>query len=264
MTQTVATGRHRSAGRHNPLIEIKGIVARAGDTGVKASAVLAASGGLVAAFALPAQAAPSTPSTTGSSAATLTLEKSPAERSAAGVVQAEAPAVAAPALAAPADAEATVTGVTAEPIPAPEPEPVVVAAPAAQASNGGTTSTTQAAAPAPTVNIPSNSGIVSIAASLTGIWYVYGGSTPAGFDCSGFVQYIYAQAGISIPRTSSAQQAAATPVSNPQPGDLIFFGYPAYHVGIYIGNGQMIDSLKTGTQSGVRTVWTTDVNYGRF
>ncbi len=258
MTQIVDAGRHRSSGRHNPLTEIKGIMARAGDTGVKASAVLAASGGLVAAFALPAQAAPATPDSTGPSTATLTLEKSPAERSAAGVVAAEAPAIAAPALAAPADAEATVSGVTAEAIP--EPEPVVAVAQAQAASVAG------GAAPTPTatVNIPANSGIVGIAASLTGIWYVYGGSTPAGFDCSGFTSYVYAQAGISIPRTSSAQQAAATPVSNPQPGDLIFFGYPAYHVGIYIGNNQMIDALKTGTQIGVRDVWTTDVSYGRF
>ena len=52
---------------------------------------------------------------------------------------------------------------------------------------------------------PSGNDIVSIALSLTGIPYVYGGSTPAGFDCSGFTQYVYARAGISIPRTSGAQ-----------------------------------------------------------
>ena len=89
---------------------------------------------------------------------------------------------------------------------------------------------------------PGSAGVLGIAASLAGIYYVYGGTTTAGFDCSGFTQYVFAQVGISLPRTSQAQQAAATPVSNPQPGDLVFFGYPAGHVGIYAGNGMMWDS----------------------
>lgn len=136
----------------------------------------------------------------------------------------------------------------AEPVqaePEPEPEPVQQAAAAQQA------------APAPT------GGILSIAAAYTGIYYVYGGATPAGFDCSGYTQYVFGQAGISLPRTAAAQQAAATPVSNPQPGDLVFYGYPAYHVGIYAGNGMMYDSGKPGIPSQLRAVFGGVSGYGR-
>ena len=115
----------------------------------------------------------------------------------------------------------------------------------------------QQAAPAPT------GGILGIAAAYTGIYYVYGGSTPAGFDCSGYTQYVFAQAGISLPRSAAAQQAAATPVSNPQPGDLVFFGYPAYHVGIYAGNGMMYDSGKPGIPTQLRPVFSGVSGYGR-
>ncbi|WP_235585584.1 C40 family peptidase, partial [Serinicoccus chungangensis] len=75
-----------------------------------------------------------------------------------------------------------------------------------------------AAAPAPT------GGVLGVAAGLVGTPYQWGGSTPAGFDCSGFTSYVFAAVGISLPRTAAAQQAAATPVSNPQPGDLVFYG----------------------------------------
>ncbi len=250
MAHTAGQGRHRTPGRHNPLAEISGIVVRAGDTGVKASAVLAASGGLVAAFALPAQAAPAV--TKASSTATLTVEKL-AQVHQRVVTE---PAVVAPALAAPMTVG--LTGVTVEEKPPPPPPPVVVI----PATNTGGRSA--AAAPAQAVTIAANSGIAGIAQSLLGIPYVYGGATPSGFDCSGFTSYVYARAGISIPRTASAQQAAATRVSNPQPGDLVFFGYPAYHVGIYVGNGMMADSGRTGTLTSVRAIWDSSATFGRF
>ena len=63
---------------------------------------------------------------------------------------------------------------------------------------------------------------------------------------------------------TGAQQAAATPVSNPQPGDLVFFGSPAYHVGIYAGNGMIYDAGNPGTDTTKRAIWTDDVSYGRF
>ncbi|MDQ6714737.1 MAG: C40 family peptidase, partial [Actinomycetota bacterium] len=92
-----------------------------------------------------------------------------------------------------------------------------------------------------------------------------GGTTPSGFDCSGYTSYVFREAGISLPRTAEAQRQAATPVSNPQPGDLIFFGYPAYHVGIYAGPGKLYDSPRTGSYSGLKSIWTSkDVSYGRF
>lgn len=105
---------------------------------------------------------------------------------------------------------------------------------------------------------------MSTAKSYIGTPYVYGGTTPSGFDCSGFTQYVFAQHGKSLPRTAEQQRQAATPVSNPQPGDLVFFGAPAYHMGIYAGNGQIIDAGSSGSTVKQRDIWTTAVTYGRF
>jgi cell wall-associated NlpC family hydrolase len=93
---------------------------------------------------------------------------------------------------------------------------------------------------------PGHSGVVAIAQQYLGVPYVYGGSTPSGFDCSGFTMYCYAQLGIGLPHNAAAQQASVSAVSSPQPGDLVFFGYPAYHVGIYVGGGSMINAPHTG------------------
>lgn len=124
-----------------------------------------------------------------------------------------------------------------------------------------------AAAPAPAAPAPApaaNGSIVGIAASLSGIPYVWGGTSLRGFDCAGFTQYVYAQAGKSIPRTANGQQAAAIRVTDPQPGDLVFFGYPAYHVGIYAGPGKLYDAQRTGTFTGLHNIWTRPSGYGRF
>lgn len=94
--------------------------------------------------------------------------------------------------------------------------------------------------------------------------YVYGGTSPSGFDCSGYIQYVFAQNGKDIPRTTQAQRAAATPVSEPQPGDLVFFGSSTYHAGIYAGDGQMYDAGNSGSPVQKRDIWTDDVSYGRF
>lgn len=74
---------------------------------------------------------------------------------------------------------------------------------------------------------------------------------------------MFAQVGISLPRTASAQQAMAIPVSSPQPGDLVFYGSPAYHIGIYAGNGMMYDSGKPGIPSQLRPVFGGVTGYGR-
>ncbi|HWI49431.1 MAG TPA: NlpC/P60 family protein [Rummeliibacillus sp.] len=87
------------------------------------------------------------------------------------------------------------------------------------------------------------SDIVSTAKNYLGIPYVYGGTTPSGFDCSGFTRYVYAKHGISLPRTSRAQRAAVKYTNNPQPGDLVFFnvgGGAITHVAIYAGNGMLV------------------------
>jgi len=87
--------------------------------------------------------------------------------------------------------------------------------------------------------------VVATAKKYIGVPYVWGGESPSGFDCSGFVQYVMSQNGISVPRTTSAQYSGGTSVSSPQVGDLVFFttykSGPS-HVGIYIGNGQFIQA----------------------
>ena len=89
------------------------------------------------------------------------------------------------------------------------------------------------------------SGIVETARQYLGASYVYGGSSPSGFDCSGFDQYVYKQHGISLPRVAGDQANVGTRVDSPAPGDLVFFTRAAgsgeiSHVGIYIGNNTFI------------------------
>lgn len=105
-----------------------------------------------------------------------------------------------------------------------------------------------------TYTAPSSSSkgqtIVNNAKKYLGVRYVYGGTTPSGFDCSGLVQYVCKSAGISVNRTAAAQfgNGKAVNKSDLQPGDLLFFsrGGRVSHVGIYVGNGQMIHAPQTG------------------
>lgn len=89
--------------------------------------------------------------------------------------------------------------------------------------------------------------VVDAALSMLGTPYVYGGAQPGGFDCSGLTSWAYAQAGKSIPRTSGAQWSGgqAVSVNDMQPGDIVV-SYGGGHVGIYIGDGQMVHSPTTG------------------
>ncbi len=92
--------------------------------------------------------------------------------------------------------------------------------------------------------------IVNAAAKYIGVKYVYGGTSPKGFDCSGLVQYVCREVGISVNRTSRAQYSNGVAVSksNLQPGDLVFFskGSGISHVGIYAGGGQVIHAPSPG------------------
>ncbi|MCU1536566.1 MAG: hypothetical protein JWP82_917, partial [Humibacillus sp.] len=126
-----------------------------------------------------------------------------------------------------------------------------------------TTRTAINPAPVRRAPAPSASGIVGIAQGLIGVPYVWGGTTTSGMDCSGFTSYVYRQAGITIPRTAGAQKRASTPVSSPRAGDLVFFGNPVYHVGIYVSPGTMLDAQRPGTTIGYHSIWTTPSGYGR-
>jgi peptidoglycan DL-endopeptidase CwlO len=115
------------------------------------------------------------------------------------------------------------------------------------------------------------SDVVADARQYLGVPYQWGGTSPTtGFDCSGFVQHVYGDLGISLPRTSQEQATVGTAVPNlasAQPGDLLFFepgpSGPG-HVGIYVGGGMMIDAPHTGTSVQVQQVWTTPVAIRRI
>lgn len=110
-----------------------------------------------------------------------------------------------------------------------------------------------------TPSLPSGTpSVVRIATQYYGVPYVWGGTTPRGFDCSGFTKYVFNKAGIKLPRVSRAQYAYTRKISRSQarPGDLVFFGSPVHHVGIYMGNGYMIHSPRKG-----KTVTKVKVDY---
>ncbi|GAA1247714.1 C40 family peptidase [Kitasatospora nipponensis] len=89
---------------------------------------------------------------------------------------------------------------------------------------------------------------VTAALSKLGHAYVWGATGPGTFDCSGLMQWAYAQAGVSLPRTSQEQGHIGTGVSlaDAQPGDLVIYGGDMHHVGMYIGNGQVVHAPHTG------------------
>lgn len=106
--------------------------------------------------------------------------------------------------------------------------------------------------------------LLDIARQYIGTPYVYGGMSPNGFDCSGFVKYCYSQMGINLNRTAASQTSHGYYVSKDQliPGDLVFFvtnGYNISHVGIYVGDGKMIHSPKPG-----RSVEIVDITSGYY
>jgi peptidoglycan DL-endopeptidase CwlO len=148
---------------------------------------------------------------------------------------------------------------------APAPAP----APSGGTSSDGATSTpaapAPAPAPAPAASYPAPSGlagaVISAALAQVGVPYRYASSSPGvAFDCSGLTHYAWAQAGVNLPRNSRAQSGVVTsvPVSQAQPGDLIFYYSPISHVGIYLGGGQLVHAPNTG-----KTVSVANVNWGK-
>lgn len=252
------TGRHRAPSPLNDSSNLSSALSRTAKPASKASAVIVISGAMVASLALPATAA--TP-----------VAKAPATTPFALAVAVAAPSAAQAPLVPRSFGNIGFKGVV-KPKPKLVPRAVVAVSRStirvAISPTGTPTSTATSASlaiPVTSASVPSEStgGALGIAASLAGIYYIWGGTTTAGFDCSGFTQYVFNRLGISIPRTAADQQAALTPVTDPQPGDLVFFGTPAYHVGIYAGNGMMWDSPHTGVAIALRAVWSSSPTYGR-
>jgi cell wall-associated NlpC family hydrolase len=117
-----------------------------------------------------------------------------------------------------------------------------------QQSSGSTISTPVADGASGSSPPPAtHGGVVGIAMSYLGVPYVWGGASPSGFDCSGFIMYVYAQVGISLPHNAAMQYGYGSPVSRDQlqAGDLVFFDGLG-HAGIYIGGGNFIHAPHTG------------------
>ncbi|PPK93802.1 NlpC/P60 family protein [Kineococcus xinjiangensis] len=125
-----------------------------------------------------------------------------------------------------------------------------------------------AAAAAPPAAVVDTTAALPAAAQHLGVPYRLGGTTPAGFDCSGFTGFVFRQLGVHLPRTAHQQMLATRPVAahDARPGDLVFFlsrGGRAHHVGIYSGDGKMFDSPRAGRTVSERRIWASTVVFHR-
>jgi peptidoglycan DL-endopeptidase CwlO len=277
------TGRHRAPDRAStPITTLTSTLSTAVSgraAGMsRGGLVLAMSSGLVAGMGMPASAAvttPPAPTTSGASQQTLP----------ASFVSGEA-------VAAPADADVTFERdaftATKKPQAAASPqtrESTRTSRTATRSTSGSTSgsstgsssgsstkstsgSTSGSSTGRSTSGSVRGSSVIAVASRYVGVPYRSGGTTPRGFDCSGYTQYVYAQAGVRIPRIAESQRQAATAVSRSQarPGDLVFFlsGGNAYHVGIYAGGNMMYDAGRTGSTVSKRAIWSSNVTFGRF
>ena len=138
----------------------------------------------------------------------------------------------------------------------------VAAQQAATTSQSGGSSSVDTGAPS--VNVPPPSGSAQVAVDTAraqlGKPYVYAGSGPSVFDCSGLTMYAWAAAGVSLPHNAEAQYESLPHVDQSQlePGDLVFFGSPIHHVGIYVGGGTMIEAPYTGVDVRYHTIYRPD------
>ncbi|MBO3086647.1 C40 family peptidase [Cellulomonas sp. zg-ZUI188] len=229
-----------------------------GTVGRRTAVVAASSGLLVSMLGTTASAAPSGD-----------VGALPAVDTAALTASARAVLNTAPVVTAPVEAAWTfdVPVVTAEKPPPPPPVKVKPVAASRSAARAATTTSTTAAAPAAANSaVPqsvSGNAVLEIAARYVGVPYVSGGASPAGMDCSGFVSYVYAQLGISLPRTSSAIKAAGTVISRAeaQPGDLI---WSPGHISIYAGGNEQIDAPRPGKTIQFRAIWQSSPQFIRI
>jgi cell wall-associated NlpC family hydrolase len=246
VTVSTTRARHRAARRPStPLTELAlAATGQIGTVGRRTAVVAASSGLVVSMLGSPASA------TAGDAGAL------PAVDTAALTASARAVLDTAPVVTSPADAMWTVDipAVTAE---TPPPPPAHVTAKAKAASRSAARAAAAAEAPAASAAVPQSvagNAVLEIAAQYVGTPYVSGGSGPGGFDCSGFVSYVYGQLGISLPRTSGGIKAAGTIISrdDAQPGDLI---WSPGHISIYAGGDSQIDSPRPGKTIQFRAIW---------
>ncbi|GAA3676309.1 hypothetical protein GCM10023081_13250 [Arthrobacter ginkgonis] len=266
MSKRQARGRHRATPvRTNPLETIsKAVASNAGSVGRQA-AVVAAASGLVLTLGVPAQSTQAVGEAAGAPVDTLATER-----------------VAVQAVAVPDTAvkRFEIDRVALKSTPAPAPKPVVaavaatVSASANDARGAAMTSATRtaqaataakpaaakpaaakekAATPAISASTAFGSRIASMALGFKGSPYVWGGSSPSGWDCSGFVQYVYGKAGISLPHNTTAIRTSGKFVrtSTPKVGDLVYQNGGS-HVGIYIGDGKMIGAQNPSVGTVIR------------
>jgi len=275
VTTSTARARHRAARRPlAPLTSIASVASENAATVGRRTALVAASSGLIVSL-MGATSASAAPLPSDASVATVDVASLKAE--------ARAALSTAPAVTVAADASWTVeqTDMVVTPAPEPEPEPEPVRAPAAASRTAertsisadtqteSTESTVEVAAEAPVeaaAPVPasaSGSAILDVAGRYVGVPYVSGGTTPDGFDCSGFTSYVFAQLGINLPRTSGAQASAGTVVSraDAQPGDLI---YSPGHIAIYAGGNSQIDAPRPGKTIQFREIWQTNPTFIRI
>lgn len=146
--------------------------------------------------------------------------------------------------------------------------PASTSATSATSATAGTFATTLSAQPTTTTGttVPTGStsgaDVVAEAKKYLGVPYVWGGTDPKrGLDCSGMIQLVYKNLGYDIPRVSYQQATAGTAVkgglANAQPGDILAFGSPVHHVGIYIGDGKMIEAPRPGLEVRIAPVYET-------
>lgn len=264
MTISQTRARHRAARR--PISQIISDAASENLATVsRRSAVVAASSGLlVSMLAVPANAATDTSVVSlGTADASALTAQARAELNAAPAVRV-------------AEGDWTVSTKPVKVTPAPEPVVVapVVQTPPAASRSAERTAPVAAPAPAPAAAAPAKTAkkapapaavsgsIIDIASRYVGVPYVYGGTTPKGFDCSGFTSYVFAQVGINLPRSSGAQRNVGTVISraDAKPGDLI---WSPGHIAIYAGGNKQIDAPRPGKTVQFRSIWQSNPTFIR-
>ena len=140
------------------------------------------------------------------------------------------------------------------------------------ATTAAVTSAATSARPAglkkPTRKHPLPTRILATARKYDGSYYRHGGTTPAGFDCSGYTRYVFAKLGKSLPHNSAAQYTVVKHVgrSHARAGDLIFFRSGSghiYHVGIFVGHGKLYHASQNGVRTGLGSIYSSNVSFGR-